>query len=51
MLEISNELYSSVGFVCQGRSVQKKKKNNKFAQNCIAQSVGLLGRKGSVIGK
>ena len=26
-------------------------KNNKFVQNCIAQSVGLLGRKGSVIGK
>jgi hypothetical protein len=26
-------------------------KNNKFAQNCVAQSVGLLGCKGSVIGK
>jgi len=25
--------------------------NNKFAQNCIAQSVGLLGRRGSVTGK
>jgi hypothetical protein len=51
MLEISKEfngLYSSVDYVCQGRSVLLGK-NNKFAQNVLAQSVGLFGRKGSVI--
>jgi hypothetical protein len=26
-------------------------KNKKFARNCIAQSVGQLGRKGYVVGK